>query len=423
MGPTPEFIQQMQRGQSFWMSGRFEEAAKSFLRASEINPQDLMARANYAISLAKSDQVERALPVLQEIAPKMNSPELYFNLGNVYRMLLRLDEAIAAYDKALSIKPDFASAHWNRGLTLLLAERFLEGWKEYEWRFRLAGRKSMPFVGPAWNGSMESLAGKTLMIGSEQGFGDAIQFARYIPIVAKHAARVVLVCQPELRILMKSVPGLSHVMSPGDSIPKYDTHAALMSMGRLLGTTIDSIPADVPYLTADPMKRQAWRERLDQMGKTKKIGIVWGGRPTNANERHRAIDLAEFQPLVDVPGVTLISLQKGPPAEQIKTLSWKDRLVDWTSQIIDFSDTAALLAELDLLITVETAVAHLGGALAKPVWTLIPSFPDWRWLRDRSDSPWYSTMKLFRQSERGQWGPVIQKVANSLVELKASGSN
>jgi hypothetical protein len=409
-----DFRSKMDQGARLWGSGQFSQAAELFRQASELQPNDPIARANYAIALAKSGDPHKALPVLEETAAKFTvPPELYFNLGNVYRLLLRLPDAVKAYERAATLRPDYADAHWGRSLTLLLAGDFVEGWRQFDWRFRLPGRKPMPFVGPAWNGSLDALRGRLLMLGAEQGFGDTIQFARYISILNDAGAKVTLVCQPELKSLLKSIPGVSHVMTPGDPIPRYEMHGALMSCGKLLGTTLQTIPARVPYLSADPERRTRWQQRLAALGNSKKVGLAWAGRPTHTNDRNRSMDLSEFAPLLNLPDISFISIQKGPAAEQIRSAP-AGKLVDFGPELNDFSETAALIAELDLLICVDTSVAHLAGALNKPVWVMLPYLPDWRWMLQRSDSPWYPTMKLFRQLAPGQWQPVLDHIVPEL---------
>jgi hypothetical protein len=417
-----EFRDKMDEGARLWQSGQFQQAAEVFRKASQLSPKDPIARANYAIALAKSGDLEKALPVLEQTAADGNEiPDLFLNLGNVYRLMLRLTDAARAYERAIALRGNYAEAHWAHSLTLLLAGDFSNGWRGFDWRFRLPGRKSMPFVGQTWNGSLDSLRGKQLMLGAEQGFGDTIQFARYITVLNQAGAKVTLVCQPELKTLLASVPRISHVMTPGDPIPRYELHAALMSVGKLLGTDLQTIPAAVPYLTANPDKRARWRARLEQLGGGKKVGLVWAGRPTHTNDHNRSIRLAEFAPLKGAANIHWISLQKGPAVDQIRASPLAGRITDYGSECADFSDTAALVAELDLVLTVDTSVGHLAGALAKPVWVLLPYLPDWRWLLNRTDSPWYPTMKLFRQPAAGRWADVFDVIAGELQGTAQAG--
>jgi hypothetical protein len=403
-----DFASKMDQAARLWSQGQFQQAAEVFRQANELDPKNPIARANYAIALAKAGDPAQALPVLEKTAADFPQiPDLLLNLGNVYRLLLRLPEAANAYQRATTAKPDYAEAHVARSLTLLLNGDFAEGWKQFDWRFRLPGKKPMPFVGPPWNGSLEALRGRQLMLGAEQGFGDTIMFARYVPILADAGAHVTLVCQPELKQLLKTVPKIGHVMTPGDPIPRYEIHAPLMSVGKLLGTNLQSIPTSTPYLSADPQKQSKWRERLAALGPTKKVGIAWAGRPTHTNDRNRSMQLQRLASLLGVPNVTFVSVQKGPATDQLRSYS---QIIDAGNDLNDFADTAALLSELDLLISVDTSVVHLAGALNKPVWVLLPHLPDWRWLLGRTETAWYPAMKLFRQDGPGTWSRVIERV-------------
>jgi hypothetical protein len=335
-------------------------------------------------------------------------PEVWFNLGHVYRLLLRLDDAAAAFERAISLRPDFAMARWDRSLTHLLAGNYLRGWEDFDSRFQLPAKRPIHFVVPAWNGSLEELRGKTILLAAEQGFGDTIQFARYVPILADAGARVVLICQPELVSLMTGVRGLAAVASPPVQVPPHDLCAPLMSLGKLLRTTPETVPADVPYLHVQRS------DRLASFAGTRKVGLVWAGRPTHPNDVKRSIPLTELSPLIETPGITWVSLQKGPASEQLRSSPFGSTMVDAGASLGDFADTARLISELDLVISVDTGVVHLAGALGKPVWTLLPYNPDWRWMLNRDDSPWYPTMRLFRQQNRGDWSGVIENVRSQI---------
>ena len=267
------------------------------------------------------------------------------------------------------------------------------------------------FAQPPWDGS--ELNGKTVLLHAEQGLGDSIQFVRYVPMVRDRGGKVVLQCQPALSRLFTGLPGIDRVIKNGDPIPRFDAHCPLLSLPRAFGTTLDSIPASVPYLTADPAAALDWAKRLaDRPGK--KVGIVWAGRAGYVGDRTRSLSLTTLAPLACASGITWYSLQKGYAAAQISDAPQGMELIDRTAELNDFADTAALIANLDLVISVDTAVAHLAGAMGKSVWTLLPYAPDWRWLLNRDDSPWYPTMRLFRQQRPGDWGEVIQRIAESL---------
>jgi hypothetical protein len=331
----------------------------------------------------------------------------------------RYEEAMPCLERAIGLRPDLAIIHWNRAIALLLEGRLTEGWAEAEWRFAYTPALRRDFPQPAWDGRSD-LAGRTILLHAEQGLGDAIQFCRYAPMVAARGGgdRVVLECQPELAALLTTAPGVAQVVRRGDPLPPFELHCPLLSLPHRFGTTLATIPAAVPYLTPDPDKVRAWQSRLAADGPGRKVGLAWAGSPGHANDRQRSCRLSDFAPLANVPGVTFYSLQLGPTGEQATNPPPGLRLLDPTADLRNFADTAALVANLDLVISVDTAVVHLAGALAKPTWVLLPFNPDWRWLRDREDSPWYPTMRLFRQSERGNWKSTIERVASELRELQ-----
>jgi hypothetical protein len=262
---------------------------------------------------------------------------------------------------------------------------------------------------PKWDGS--DLNGRRILLYGEQGLGDSIQFARYIPMVAQRGGRIVLACQPELVDLLKQIQPLEECV-PNDRVPPpHDVYCALLSLPAVLGTRPETIPASVPYLTPDPVKTEFWRKRLE--GETRrKIGLAWAGRPIHPNDRNRSMSLSQLAGLADVPDAAFYSLQKREGSEQAAHAPMP--LTDWTSELHDFTDTAALMANLDLIISVDTSVVHLAGALGRPVWVLLPFIPDWRWMFDRTDSVWYPTMRLFRQPALGDWKTPIGKLLEAL---------
>jgi ADP-heptose:LPS heptosyltransferase len=266
---------------------------------------------------------------------------------------------------------------------------------------------------PQWDGAPAK--GKTILLFGEQGAGDMIQFVRYAPMVAERCARTVLVCGPDLKTLLKGVNGVSEVVDYDEQPPRFDQHVPLMSLPKLFKTDLDSIPAPIPYLSADPAKVEHWRLRLG--GRPgRKIGLAWAGRITHPNDRNRSMSLAQLAPLAAVKNVQWISLQKGPAEAEARTPQAGLEITDVSSELTDYSDTAALIANLDLVISVDTSVVHVAGAMGKPVWVLLPFIPDWRWLLDRPDSPWYPTMRLFRQRAVGDWEPVVQGIAEKLKQ-------
>jgi hypothetical protein len=293
-------------------------------------------------------------------------------------------------------------------MLLLLEGNFAQGWPEYDWR-RWHKDVARPFPQPLWDGS--PLKGRTLLLHAEQGLGDTLQFIRYSARVPRDGGRVVLECQPALLPLLRGLPGLDQVLPLGAALPPFDVQAPLPSLPGLFGTTADSIPAEVPYLRADPERVGQWRRELGP-GDGFTVGIAWQGNPKNKGDRRRSVALSRFVPLAEVPGVRLCSLQVGAGTEQLAGADFP--LLDLGSRLTDFVDTAAAVSCLDLVVCVDTALAHLAGALGKPVWLAVASAPDWRWLLGRPDSPWYPTLRLFRQPSPGDWQSVFAQLAAAL---------
>ena len=299
---------------------------------------------------------------------------------------------------------------------LLATGQFEEGWHYYEWRPSLRG-STRRFSVPLWDGKPS--ADRVLLLHAEQGLGDTLQFCRYAPLVGA-GIPVILEVQPALRNLLSCLPGVVGIVAAGESPPPYDAHFPLMSMPRLIGSTVDTIPSSVPYLSADPQRQLAWRRRLSSLGGAAKVGLVWAGRheaegpASAAMDRRRSIALAQMSVFADIEGVCFVSLQKGPAAAQATHPPERLTVYDFTEALTDFADTAALVDELDLIISVDTAVAHLAGALGKPTWMLDRFDSCWRWLVDRDDSPWYPTLRLFRQPLAGDWASVMAAVRGAL---------
>jgi hypothetical protein len=272
------------------------------------------------------------------------------------------------------------------------------------------------FSEPAWDGNNQP--GKTILLRAEQGFGDVFQFVRYAPMVRARCGKIVLECQAELADLMRGVKGVDVVAVRNQGLPHFDFHAALLDLPRLLGTTLTSIPADVPYLSAEPARVEKWTKIFAGDPPGMRVGLCWSGSPSFANNNARSLFLRDMDPLADLSGVTFVSMQKGAAAPQVADSTLRLKVIDHKPPL-DFNETAAMLASLDLVITVDTSVAHLAGALGRPVWVLLAFAPDWRWMLNRPDSPWYPTMRLFRQSNPKEWGPVVDAVAGELSKLTA----
>jgi hypothetical protein len=342
----------------------------------------------------------------------------YHNLTVVHYRRLDLDASIACARAAIALDPTLPGPHFALAEALLLRGEFAEGWDEYEWRFRVPGTPSpMPRPDrPQWNGA--AMPQGRLLLVADQGFGDALQFCRYLPWVAGRCPELTLACSPELApLLRQSFPAIP-VVTKWQDAPSFQVWCPLSGLPRLHGTRLDNIPAAAGYLRADPARVASWRERLATLlpAGLRRIGIAWAGRPTHNNDANRSASLATFAPLGDVAGIALVSLQTGPPQAQAGGYFGPAPLLNLGPELTDFADTAALLASLDLVVAVDTSVAHLAAALGRPVWILLPFAPDWRWLLDRRDSPWYPSVRLFRQSAPREWGRVVAAAA---AELRA----
>jgi hypothetical protein len=351
----------------------------------------------------------------QALALRPDSPEAWFDLGTVLDRVGKWDEAIAALRQAIRLQPDFPRAHWNLGAALLRQGDFQSGWLEYEWRWKVPELQinRIKCRQPQWHG--EQLDGKKILLYAEQGFGDTIQFSQLIPEVVRRGGRLMLGCRRDLTALLGRLPGVELCLpQPGPVPGDFSVHCTLPSLPLALGTNLATIPARASYLSADPAKIAKWKDRLKNDGR-RRIALVWAGRPTHADDMNRSIALTRLAPLATAPKVQWFSLQKGPSAARV--LEFPAPIIDWTAELNDYDDTAALAANMDLIISVDTSVAHLAGALGKPTWVLIPFVPDWRWLLNRSDSPWYPMMRLFRQPNIGDWESVAAQVAGALKGL------
>ena len=388
---------------------------KTSAEAPPANPDYLN---NWAIALTAADRPAEAIDVMRRalsIAPA--SAEWYNTLGRAYQASNRTEEAIAAYRKAIAIAPGLVDAHWNLSLMLLLSGDYASGWSEYEWRLELPGQRAR-LPGVYWDGRIEP--GLRLLIYAEQGFGDAIQFARYLAPLIAGGVRVFVYSPRALSRLFRSIHDQLTIVESGQDLPDVDAHFSLMSLARLFSPSIAQIPARVPYLAAPPGSISMWRQRLETNRTRLKVGLAWAGRTRTRHERRRPIPLASLAALATFPDTVFVSLQKDDEGDDRGKWDAQPPLFDWTSELHDFADTAALIEALDLVVSVDTGVAHLAGALGKRVHVLLPFNPDWRWLLNRSDSPWYPTARLFRQREPGNWGPVIREVMLALREPSRS---
>jgi tetratricopeptide (TPR) repeat protein len=392
--------------------GHLEDAVARYQEALALapdHPETLGNLGTVLVDLGRSEEAvahhERALAV------RPDSAEAHNNLGVAIERQGRQIDALACYGRALALRPDYAEAHFNRAHALLITGQFEEGWEEYEWRFAVA-RYDRKFDRPAWSG--EALTGQTILIHAEQGFGDTLQFLRYIPLLAERGGRIVLEVPGPLVRLARSVAGASEVLAAGDPLPEFDCHCSLLSLPRVFNTDLATIPGTVPYLRAPHAALAAWAEQV-AIAERLKVGLVWAGNVVGAIDR-RPIDLRLLEPLWKVAGVSWFSLQVGDRASDLLLLDGV-RIADLSPWLTDFAETAAVMAYLDLVITIDTAVAHLAGALGRPTWVMLPYAPDWRWFVDRADSPWYPTARLFRQRKDGDWPSVTREVAASLAQM------
>jgi Flp pilus assembly protein TadD len=398
--------------------GQMDEAILAMSKAVQIKPGSAEANRNLGRALAMARRSEDAIAAFrQAVEIKPDYVEANSDLGVALTEMGRLDEATAAFERAIQSNPNFATARFHRALILLLKGDFARGWPEYEWRWQAEGFPSprRNFAQPQWDG--EALRGKTILLHAEQGYGDFIHFVRYVPLVAGKGARIVIECPPELDRLVRGIPEVAEVIRASDPLPPFDVHSPLMSLPKVFRTTLDSIPAAIPYLKADEMLVDSWARRLGKREGAFRVGLTWAGRPEFVSDRFRSLELSALSSLGAVDGITFYSFQKGPVARQALTPPTGMKVIPLGDELQDFADTAAVISQMDLILSTDTSVPHLAGALGKPVWVMLPFLPDWRWLLMREDSPWYPTMRLFRQKKLGDWAEVVDRVAKSLQSI------
>lgn len=370
----------------------------------------------HQLALAYQDLNQRDLALdhfLQAIARAPNQPDAYVDFGIFLQQQRQVDQAIQQYQQAIALAPNWAAAHLNLGMAQLLAGDWDQGWAEYEWRLRCPGFASPLEMIPRWAG--EDLTDKTILLQAEQGIGDTFQFLRYLPILNQQGATVIMECSPDLQRLLAGQVGIEGLWQAGEPLPPADYYLPLMSLPFVLHTRLDTIPQICPYLNSPqpPVPESDLRPAVRQ------VGLVWASNSPQklyqfSPHQHRNVPLALLQPLRSLTGYQFHSLQVGDAAAELAAIDWPD-LVDWRDRLQDWADTAAAIAQLDLVITVDTAVAHLAGAMGKPVWVMLPYSPDWRWLLDRADSPWYPTLRLFRPVQPGDWAGVVTAIYESLA--------
>ncbi|MBM3484111.1 MAG: tetratricopeptide repeat protein [Alphaproteobacteria bacterium] len=396
---------------------RFAPAIAHYRRALAIKPDDagLLANLGNALrGLGRLDEAEAALRSALELKP--DSVDALNNLALVHKAAGRWPEAIEGLSAVLRLRPESAESHFDRALTYLQSGDLARGFAEYEWRWRVKESGApRSFAKPRWAG--EPLAGQTILLYAEQGFGDTIQFARYVPLVVARGGKVILECQPPLAPLLASLEGNPTVVARGAPLPAFDVEAPLLSLPYILGTTLESIPAATRYLAAPSGRADAYRARLGALSPSLKVGIAWAGKPSHRNDHNRSAGFAPFVELLGIPGTRWFSLQVGARADEFVSQGCAALVDDLTAEFADFSVSAAFIESLDLVITVDSAPAHLAGALGVPVWVALPFGGEWRYLHDRDDCPWYPSMRLFRQESFGDWSPVFRRLADTLADL------
>lgn len=441
------------RASALFAMGRYDEAVAAYREATHRRPDDAVAHKCLGNVLARQNKLDEAILCYREaIRLRDDYAGAYDALGTALRNLRRFDEAIVAYDRAIELnenradawnnrgvalarlgrheeaiasythcielRPKHLDAHLNRASAWLLQGNFAQGWAEYEWRLRKPNVASCPPTMPAWNGYPPH--GMRMLLVHEMGLGDSIHFIRYAPVLKKLGATVIYECPKGLMTILAKMPGIDILFQQGQAPPEHDVYVSLLSLPGLLGMSLESIPADVPYIEPDPALVERWRLELAQYPELK-VGINWQGNPGFPGDAHRSIPLRHYEPLGRIPGVRLFSLQKNVGHEQLEALGDAFPVVDLGPRLDAeagaFMDTAAVMRNLDLFITSDTALAHLAGALGIPVWLATSAAPEWQWMLDREDSPWYPTMRLFRQERLMDWAPVFERIAREVAEL------
>ncbi|MHC4396950.1 MAG: tetratricopeptide repeat protein [Planctomycetota bacterium] len=416
---TPDFARAYNNlGITLKELGRGAEAIESYQRAIQLEPNYTEAYNKMAVTLLLQEKYDAAIEKCEQaVQLDPDYAEAYNTMASAMHMQGRYAEAIEKYSRTLQLRPDYAEAHSNLAIILLLTGDFEQGWKKYQWRLNTnINTRRHRFEQLLWDGS--SFAGKRLFVYYEQGFGDTLQFIRYLPMVKARGGTVIFEERKPLLGLLRGFGGIDELVEdcPGSRPDiKFDFHVPLLNLPMIFGTTLQTIPPEVPYLYADSAKLEYWQDRLSR--ENFKVGVAWAGSNVHKNDRNRSCTPENFASLAAIDGVKLYGLQKGPAAVQLENSPQETVITNLGEQFEDFTDTAAAIENLDLVISVDTAVLHLAGAMGKPTWALLPFAPDWRWLLDRQDSPWYPTMKLFRQAEPCDWDNVFESVTQQLKKM------
>jgi len=411
LASSPRHVEaQVNRANALLELDRVDEAIAGYDAALALQPRHAGAHFNRGNALGRRDRWQEAIAAYDRaIALMPGYVKAHNNRGLASRALNRQDEALASYGRTIALEKDFAEAHLNAAHALLSLGDFARGFPAYEWRWKTPAiaPHRRTFRQPLWLGT-PNIAGKTILLHAEQGLGDTIQFARYAKVLARAGARVVLEVAAPLKPLLSGMDGVARVLAHGEALPAFDLHCPLASLPLAFKTELASIPADIPYLAAPAERLEKWRPRIDALPRPR-IALAWSGNPAHANDRNRSIPLARLEPLWSREGGAFISVQRDVRDADAGALAGAARLVHVGDELSDFADTAAVLALADLVITVDSAVAHLAGAMGRPVWILLPFAPDWRWMLAREDSPWYPSARLFRQPAIGDWASVLER--------------
>jgi len=406
-------------GISFQGLGQLEAAVKHYEQALAFKPNYAEAHINLANVLKELGQLEAAVMYSEKaLAINPNFSEAHYNLGNALTELNQLEAAIKRYERALAINPEYAEAKWNLSLSQLVTGSFKAGWLNYESRWQKKDfEPERHYPQPFWDGS--SLVGQTLFLYPEQGMGDAIQFIRYVKVLSTKTTQIIVECPKSLYRLFSTIPEINVLLTKEDALPDFDFYAPLLSLPGILNTTLKTIPVNIPYLLiADHIVSP-----IVIQSKVLNIGIVWAGSSAHQNDKNRSINLSFFSAITNIQNTQFYSLQVTDRRTDLYQDDFASQIIDVGKHLGDYAETATIINQLDLIITVDTSVAHLAGAMGKPVWVLLPFAPDWRWLLDRNDSPWYPSMRLFRQQERGNWTPVFNKVRQALEAYRMTVPN
>jgi tetratricopeptide (TPR) repeat protein len=420
---SPRHVEaQVNRANALLELGRVDEAIAGYDAVLAAQPRHAGAQFNRGNALARRDRFEEAVAAYdRSIAIAPGYVKAHNNRGVALRALNRHREALASYGKALALDKDFADAHLNEAHALLTLGDFARGFAANEWRWKVAtiAPHRRMFRQPLWLGT-SAIGRRTILLHAEQGYGDTIHFVRYVKPLTRAGANVVIEVAPALKALMAGLEGV-RVLAHGEALPPFDLHCPLASLPLAMKTELAGIPADVPYLAAPAERLAKWRARMDALDRPR-IALAWSGNAAHGNDRNRSIALSRLQPLWSIDGASFVGVQRDLRAADAGVLAGAPRLVHVGDELSDFADTAAVLALADLVVSVDSAVAHLAGAMGRPLWILLPFSPDWRWMLDREDSPWYPTARLFRQPSIGDWASVIARVRAELSRVASSRS-